>query len=195
MNNINFDEIFFNINNFENSLLGKEKTKVLFEEIISINKKGITAEIGVFEGLTSKLIASINGNNFHFCYDTFSGVVNSDQEIDKVADGNFSCCLENVKNKINMEKVIYKIGIFPETFEEKHLEFNFVHSDTDTYFGAKSTFDCFSNIMVIGGKILFDDYKWELCPGIEKAINEFLLINDNYNKKEFENQCVLTRVK
>jgi hypothetical protein len=195
MNNLNFDDLFFIINNNQNSLLGREKTKVLFEEFISINKKGITAEIGIFEGLTSELIAKINGDNFHFCYDTFAGVINSNQEVDKVPNGTFSCCLENVKNKINMQKVIYKIGVFPETFEENNLEFTFVHSDTDTYFGAKATFDCFSNIMIIGGKILFDDYKWDSCPGIEKAINEFLLVNKNYDKKEFENQCVLTRLK
>ena len=49
--------------------------------------------------------------------------------------------------------------------------------------------------MMIGGKILFDDYKWDLCPGIEKAIQEFLEINKNYNVEEAEYQIVFTRIK
>jgi hypothetical protein len=93
-----------------------------------------------------------------------------------------------------LNNVIYKKGIFPETFDEGNLEFSFVHSDTDTYFGTKSSLDCFSKIMCENGKILFDDYKWRYCPGVEKAISEFLLSNKNYNSQVNGNQCVLTRI-
>jgi hypothetical protein len=48
--------------------------------------------------------------------------------------------------------------------------------------------------MCENGKILFDDYKWRYCPGVEKAISEFLLSNKNYNSQVNGNQCVLTRI-
>lgn len=195
MNVNDFEKIFNDINFNNDSILGYNKTKFIYEEIIEIKNHLHTAEVGVYKGYTSKLIATINSNNFHFCYDTFSGVVKYDELIDKVVDGSFSSSIEEVKELINLPNVIYKSGIFPETFQENNYRFSFVHSDTDTYFGAKATLDCFASVVVIGGKILFDDYKWELCPGIEKAVQEFISINNSYDFKEFENQCVLTKIK
>jgi hypothetical protein len=44
--------------------------------------------------------------------------------------------------------------------------------------------------MSAGGKILFDDYKWVACPGVEKAISEFLIVN-KYKTIERGNQFVI----
>lgn len=107
-----------------------------------------------------------------------------------------------------MEGVVYKVGFFPSTFK-KDIEgketFVFVHSDTDTYHGTKTTLECFAPLMVKGGKILFDDYQWVHCPGVQKAVGEFLLENDDFSFRRFNNayfhpfdstsinQCVLTK--
>jgi O-methyltransferase len=135
--------------------------------------EGDTAEIGVFTGSTSKLIHYLTPNKTHYCYDTFCGIKGSDKNIDYHTDGEFSCSLETVKKYINMDNVIYKVGYFPDTFYETNNTFSLVHSDTDTYIGTKNTLIYFSKRMVPGGKIIFDDYKWRLCPGVEKAILEF----------------------
>jgi O-methyltransferase len=195
MDNNNFQILFDSINIEADSTLGYEKTKFLYNQFKEMNVSGHSAEIGVYKGYTSKLLSIINSNNIHYCYDTFNGVVHYNKEIDMVLDGSFSCHLDQVKDIISSKNVIYKFGIFPETFNENHHEFSFVHSDTDTYFGATATFTCFASIMMIGGKILFDDYKWDLCPGIEKAVQEFLETNKNYNVEEAEYQIVFTRIK
>jgi hypothetical protein len=59
--------------------------------------EGDTAEIGVYQGWTSKLIHTVLNNKTHLCYDTFKGIIGSDPSIDKIPDGYFSCNLENVK--------------------------------------------------------------------------------------------------
>lgn len=192
-----FDQIFNSIqSDFEFCLMGEGKTKFVYDELTSIGKKGLTAEIGVFMGFTSKVIALSNGQNTHFCYDTFKGIAHVNPQIDVHQNGEFSCSLEKVKESINLPNVVYKKGTFPETFAESHLEFVFVHSDTDTYHGTKTTFDNFANIMCIGGKMLFDDYKWKNCPGVEKAVHEFYKNNKEFfSLKESTHQCVLTKIK
>ena len=104
-----------------------------------------------------------------------------------------------------MDNIIYKLGFFPDTFREYDQYFMFVHSDTDTYIGTKATLECFSNCMVKGGKIIFDDYQWINCPGVEKAVSEFMLINNDFEITVYDNsyyspydntsinQCVLTK--
>jgi hypothetical protein len=193
----NFDQIFHGIeSDFKYCIMGKHKTKFVYDELTSIGKKGFTAEIGVFMGFTSKVIALSNYNNTHFCYDTFEGVVKSDPKIDIHKDGDFSCNLDEVKRNINLSNVVYKKGTFPETFAENNLKFVFVHSDTDTYHGTKTTFDKFADIMHIGVKILFDDYKFKNCHCVEKSVHEFYENNKEFfSLKEVTHQCVLTKIK
>ncbi len=62
-------------------------------------------------------------------------------------------------------------GTFPDTYKKD--SYAFVHSDTDTYFGAKATLDTFWPDMVSGGILVFDDYRYDPCPGIEKALTEW----------------------
>jgi len=191
------------------SLLGHKKALNLFIELQSVKHlEGNTAEIGVFQGSTSKLIHTILNDRTHYAYDTFCGIQGSNPKEDFHNDGDFSCSLDKVKSNINMEGVVYKVGFFPATFEsdkEGKESFVFVHSDTDTYHGTKTTLECFAPLMVKGGKILFDDYQWKHCPGVEKAVNEFLLANydfsfrmiDNSYKHPFDDtsihQCILTK--
>ena len=165
----------------EHSLLGENKSRSLFNYLKNTERlKGFTAEIGVYEGRTSKMIHSITPDKIHYCYDTFCGVQGADSSIDKHIDGHFSCPLEKVKSIINMDNVIYKVGFFPSTFSEYDEVFSFVHSDTDTYIGTKETLNCFTPRMVKDGVILFDDYMWSHCPGVEKAIHEFIQTDNEF---------------
>ena len=187
----NFEELWDYIK--KDNTMGFEKSKNLYDELKTTKYlNGNTAEIGVYKGKTSKLIHLFNEDKTHYCYDTFEGVALSDSNIDSHKNGEFSCSLNNVKDFLGENNIVYKVGIFPNTFNEKNEKFSFVHSDTDTYAGAKATLDCFSKIIVYNGKMLFDDYKWNHCKGIEKAINEFFLKNKNFSFKEYKNQCVLT---
>ena len=180
----------------EGNLMGLEKTKNLYSELKNTrNIKGNTAEIGVYKGHTSKLIHLFHCDKKHYCYDTFEGVVLSDSNIDSHKNGEFSCSLNNVKNLLGEDNIVYKVGTFPNTFNEGNEKFIFIHSDTDTYAGTKATLDCFAPIMVKNGKMFFDDYKWEMCKGVEAAIEEFMCKNNSFTLKKYQYQCVLTNKK
>lgn len=178
--------------NGNNSLLGYTKSGQLFYELVSVLPlDGFTAEIGVFEGYTSKLIHTFAFKTIHFCYDTFCGINVSMEE----KDDDFYCNLDIVKKNINMKNVIYKVGVFPETFDENYLLFKFVHSDTGTYIGTKTTIEKFKDIMVPGGKILFNDYNWKDCPGVTEALDEFRDLDKNFIHKPMPkiNQYVIIK--
>jgi hypothetical protein len=190
------------INNYWNecgskSLLGYNKTMQLFHELCEVvNLEGNTAEIGVFEGYTSRLIHSATPKRRHYCYDTFSGIQGATSSDDCHKNGEFNCPLTTVKNNINLDNVEYKVGYFPDTFNEFNEKFIFVHSDTDTYIGTFNTIKYFKDIIVPGGKIIFDDYEWSACPGVKKALLEFAENDIEFLHKPMPNmhQYVLTKL-
>lgn len=176
------------------SFNGLDKTKIVYEELLdTFDLEGHTAEIGVYKGHTSKLIHELCKHKTHYCYDTFSGIDLSDTSIDFHKNKEYSCDLSIVKDLLGENNIVYKVGTFPNTFNEGNEKFSFVHSDTDTYAGVKATLDYFSPIMVDNGKMLFDDYKWKNCKGVEKAIKEFMNDNHSFTFKEYDEQCVLTK--
>lgn len=153
------------------------------------NLEGNITEIGVYKGYTSKLIHTFTQNKLHYCYDTFCGIMGTTTEDDKHKNGEFSCSLENVKNTINMINVNYKVGYFvininykvgyfPDTFQENDEKFCFVHSDK--YIGTYNTIKFLKDLIIPGGKIIFDDYCWGAYPGVEKALNEFKNIDTGF---------------
>jgi O-methyltransferase len=178
----------------QNSLLKPRKSYNLYKEIQDIkNLDGDTAEIGVFQGRTSRLIHKLLPHKTHYAYDTYCGIQGADPTIDKHVDGEFNAGLDLVKSVIDMENVVYKVGYFPESFAEHNKTFCFVHSDTDTYIGTKSTLDYFCDRLVSGGKIVFDDYQWHKCPGVEKALLEFKNENTNFIHKEIINPGIINQ--
>jgi len=149
---------------------------------LTLPLEGEMAEVGVWQGRSAVLIHVNAPKKILHLYDTFKGIVMSDPSIDKHGNGDFAnTSVEKVKGLVGEEGdlIKYHVGTFPYTFTEHNSKFCFVHSDTDTYFGAKATLDMFSPRIVEGGKICFHDYKWVACPGIEKAISEFLKGNQN----------------
>ena len=53
-------------------------------------------------------------------------------------------------------------------------KFSFVYIDGDLYQTTKDSLEFFYSRMVSGGIMMFDDWQWKLCPGVERAVNEFL---------------------
>lgn len=190
---LTLDEVYRQV--AHESLLGFEKSRVLYNELVpTINLDGMTAEIGVYQGKTSKLIHLMMPHKTHYCYDTFCGIIGADSSIDLHHNGDFVCSLETVKGIINMPNVEYRVGYFPDSFKEHEIMFSFVHSDTDTYIGTKNTLEYFKDRMVKGGKILFDDYEWYGCPGVKKAISEFIEHDTLYEwRKPPTTQFVFTK--
>lgn len=125
-------------------------------------------------------------------YDTFTGIMGAIKGVDVHGNGDFSdVSLEDIRKAMNSFDSVFHVGLFPETFKEQDRKFSFVHSDTDTYFGTVETLKIFPILMSAGGKIVFDDYLWHGCPGVEKALTEFLKENSNYKTQKFSNQFII----
>ena len=176
-----------------NSILTYETARKLYGQLLLCdNLEGATAEIGVYEGYTSRLIRDTL-NKPHYCYDTFEGIKGSYSIYgDKHKNGEFICSLEKVKQNIgiNRESIHYKKGYFPNTFDEYTIPFCLVYSDTATYLGTKYTFEYFKCRMVSGGKIVF--YIDENLDGVKNAITEFLY-DDLFLKYCVDRFVVFTR--
>jgi len=133
---------------------------------------GSTAEIGVYSGVTTKLIEMCL-NRKHFAYDTYCGIVNANKNSgDNHKDGDFNNSLKNVKKYIGENyNINYRVGMFPESFNEYEEDFVFAHSDTDTYFGTKESLEYIVPRLVGGGIIIIDDYN---MVGVKKACDQFV---------------------
>ena len=177
------------------SLLGQNKSKILYSEMCMISRvEGDFAEIGVFRGNTSQMMRLVFPERKLHCYDTFCGIMGADSSIDHHKNGEFTASLSDVKARVGTEGVEYHAGFFPESFKEQDTKFAFVHCDLDTYFGTKAALATIFPLLSPGGTLLFDDYRWVACPGVEKAILEWLEINkDSCTVREYNNQCAITK--
>ena len=194
----------------DKTILTRDNLKIIYDNIMKVkNIYGTTAEIGVYKGYTSKMIAQITKKT-HYCYDTFVGEAEPKREtlettkelkefvcipeliiesyLNPICKGEvddslststqdnlplnylYSSSLEEVVKNINCKNVIYRKGIFPNTFRENNQSFSFVYSDTANYEGAKESFNKFSPTIVSGGKILF--YVDKNTKGVQKALDE-----------------------
>ena len=155
------------------TILSYENLQTIYDNIIkSKHIYGSTAEIGVYQGYTSKMIVEITKKT-HYCYDTFEGVIHSNIfKGDKHKEGEFSCSLDEVVQIINNKNVDYRKGDFPETFQEKTVNFSFVYSDTTTQYGAKHTLETFAKRISTGGKLLF--FIDDKCQGVRTVVDKFI---------------------
>jgi O-methyltransferase len=176
------------------SLLGKNKSEILYNEMRLISSiPGDFAEIGVFKGSSSKLMRLVFPDRKLHCYDTFCGIAGADPSVDFHKNGEFSASLEEVKARVGEEGVEFHVGKFPESYLEKPL-LAFVHVDLDTYAGTKAALEYVFPSLSIGGTILFDDYHWPHCKGVEKAIKEWLELHKvECTVREYQHQCAITK--
>lgn len=148
------------------------------------------AEVGVYKGGTSFFIASLaeklDLQVRHHCFDTFEGHaaedINTAVEITHApglfGDTSFESVKEYLAPFRNIE--IYK-GRFQDTSHQiKDIPAHFVHLDMDIYEPTIFALNFFDDRLVHGGVILLDDYGFETCPGIEKAVAEFTASQKNY---------------
>lgn len=137
---------------------------------------GAIAECGVYKGGNLRLMARRFPGRVVYGFDTFTGLpAESWGEGEPHAVGDFS---DTSKNKVReaigaCPNVLLVEGIFPASAKNLEFErFSFVHLDFDFYESTISAINWFLPRMLSGGIIVFDDYKWARCPGVERAIQE-----------------------
>jgi len=135
------------------------------------------------------------GKSVHL-FDTFSGMPAETRGIDFHKKGDFAdTSLDSVKTFLNdCSSVIFHPGFFPDTAAAiKDKKFCLVYIDVDIYQSVKDCLEFFYHRMVPGGVMLFDDYEWKDCPGVKKAIVEFLTNKPETSVITTRYQCVLIK--
>lgn len=140
--------------------------------------EGDMAEVGVYQGGSSKIICEAKDQRIFHLFDTFAGLPRVSEKdthfgVTYWKDGEFSNTSEEaVRDYLSKYKnVFFHKGRFPETAEPiKNTKFSFVHLDVDLY---QSTLDClefFYPRLIKGGVILTHDYH---TNGVQSAFKEY----------------------
>jgi O-methyltransferase len=136
--------------------------------------EGDTAEVGVYNGGSAKIICEVKGDKPLHLFDTFEGIPEV-EEIDKgkFVAGDWTASLETVMSYLrDYPNVFFYKGIFPTTAKPvEGKTFSFVHLDVDTYKSTLSCLEFFYPRMSAGGIILSHDYSY--ASGVTKAFDEF----------------------
>ncbi|MCX6233390.1 MAG: class I SAM-dependent methyltransferase [Bacteroidetes bacterium] len=142
---------------------------------------GSFAELGVYKGVTAKIIHTIDPTRKFYLFDTFEGFTNMDlrTEIGEAAtytSEHFSDTnVEKVKRYISgNQNIIFRQGYFPDSAAGLENEtYALVSMDADLYNPTKKGLEYFYPRLSPGGVIIIHDYnyKWE---GILKAVDEFV---------------------
>lgn len=162
------------------TLITEDRLKEIVRLAKTAPEDGVVVELGVYQGGSLLYLAeSLSPERQIIGFDTFSGLPKEQWNKDEIhVPGDFKdtswlgvfeyLIIENKRNNILLVG-----GLFPETaYFLKEIPVSFVHVDFDFYEGAKAAIDFFRDKMVKGGVMVFDDYKWPNCPGVEKALQE-----------------------
>lgn len=129
------------------------------------NIEGDYAEVGVFKGVSAKIICEAKGEKELHLFDAFAGLPTIEMFL-----GNY----EKIKQKLSPYKNvnIYK-GMFPEKTGDvvQNKKFSLVHLDVDLYGSMKDCLDFFYPRMLKSGIIVSHDY---YDKEIKNAFNEFI---------------------
>jgi len=133
---------------------------------------GCVVELGVFEGATLQALAKACPEKPCYGIDTFSGLPAAawrEGEIHK--PGDFAAQLEDVRAQMP-SNVLLIPGLFPQSVVELNpdLDFCFAHVDFDFERSTEDAITWLGTRMVPGGLMVFDDWRWANCPGVERAI-------------------------
>ena len=182
-----------------NTIINHDKLlliKQCLENVRQQNVPGYTAELGVYRGGTSKMIALEMPDRTHYAFDTFAGLKNATPEHDKHKNDDFSDVdFSAVAALLSDPNIVIKAGYFPETVADMaDATFSFVHIDADTYQSTHDALIYFYPRLSPGGFIVIDDYDWQHCPGVDEAVHEFLKDKPEKLEHMVANQAVICRL-
>lgn len=137
---------------------------------------GEMAEVGVYQGVSARLISEAsNGAPLHL-FDTYAGLPDvEDHEFDRMRKGHYAATLDSVQAYLrDRPDVQFYKGLFPDTAGPvEDRTFSFVHLDVDLKSSTLACLEFFYPRMIRGGIILTHDYSY--LDGVRAAFTEFLL--------------------
>lgn len=158
-------------------------------------RPGAMAEVGVYQGVSAKLICEVKGDKEFQLFDTFEGLperTTSDRNVHRT--GQYATSVESVAEFLaGYPNVHFHKGLFPDStagLEDK--PYCFVHLDVDLYESTLAGLEYFYPKMVPGGMILSHDYS--ILAGVRKAFDEFLADKPEGLIEMPTTQCAMTKL-
>jgi len=160
-------------------------------QLVGQTKKlpGSLIEVGVWRGGTGALIASAAKKNgiatpLYLC-DTFQGVVKAGIHDSAYKGGEHAdasiLTVETLMGSLGLTNYRIVEGIFPDATSHlipENERFRLCHIDVDVYDSARDIVDWVWSRIVPGGLMVYDDYGFEVCPGITRLVNEQMGMSD-----------------
>jgi O-methyltransferase len=155
---------------------------LLLRELVARKIPGDMAELGVYRGMSARLIHHYLPERKLYLFDTFTGFDERDVKAELAATGRqterTAFSQTGVKNALaNIAVLNSNVEVFPGFFPESapafltQKKFAFVHLDADLYDPILAGLGFFYGKVVPGGVILVHDYNSWL--GARKAVTEF----------------------
>ncbi|MBM3848108.1 MAG: macrocin-O-methyltransferase [Verrucomicrobia bacterium] len=160
--------------------------------------QGDIAELGVYLGGTARLLSQIKGDRRLFLFDTFGGMPEVKEGLDKVQAGTFAeTRLADVQRLMSGEKnVHFCAGFFPQSTKQlpgDAQKFSFVHLDADIYQSTLDGLTFFYPRLSPGGMIVAHDYRYLQCPGVKQAFTEFFANKPEPVLELWDTQCLVVK--
>lgn len=143
----------------------------------SLAAEGLTAECGVYLGVTSWFICENSDGRQHFGFDSFSGLSKpGSHDGDYWTLGDLSVAASIATGRLaRFPNATLLDGWIPDRFAEvSDQSFSFVHIDVDLYRPTLDSLEFFYPRLVPGGVIVLDDYGFVTCPGARKAADGYM---------------------
>jgi O-methyltransferase len=138
--------------------------------------EGAIAELGVYQGATSKFLHDVSPHRKLYLFDTFEGF--PDQALQAQKDTRFRDTSKEAvaRHLSDLTNVFFQVGYFPKTTAGLESErFALVMLDFDLYSSALDGLKFFYPRMVTGGYFFLHDFNSpESDHAISRAANEFL---------------------
>lgn len=133
---------------------------------------GVGVEFGVYQGGTLLEMAQRQPWRMFYGFDTFEGLPGEAwQEGEPHGIGDFRDTDYKQIAASMPFNVILKPGLFPQTGEGIFDKVGFAHVDFDYELSTAAAIDWLKPRLVRGGVVVFDDYEWQHCPGVRRAID------------------------
>lgn len=136
--------------------------------------EGDMAEVGVYQGVSARLISLASDASKLHLFDTFAGLPAPDAvEHKRMRQGHYAASLPSVQAFLaDRDGISYYPGLFPGTSGPcDGRRFSFVHLDVDLKSATRDCLAFFYPRMVPGGVILSHDYSY--LDGVRAAFEEF----------------------
>ena len=184
-----------------------EKLMLMANEFLRVaHLPGDVADLGTYRGGSALVMRRLAPERHLHLFDTWAGTPYDDPMCHHKKGGwvaDLTGCCQVVGSS---DKTHFHRGDFPYLstdpdgwYNFDQVEFCFVYVDMDTYQATRDAIEFFWPRIVQGGIMFFDDYGWEPCAGVKKAVDEAfpssVVEHDVYNKRVVEPRytCILER--